>query len=398
MADNNNLPTKILVVDDDPTVAAAIEQGLQKHKVQVVKASDLDTALYLFNQNRLDVVVVEMDFGPLPGLALVQKWRLHEKLDKRHTGFVMLGSGSSRLAGLDGLLRELGDLEVMNKPINPVQLLPMLSRALASKQRLANFQDLRERVVEPLLKQGEVDKAIERVQKMVAEVGERAQRMLIDIYDEAGRYQECLDTTLQMLKQDNNNINLISTAGRMHMKLGHFAEARPFLEKADQLAPTNLDRLNQLAQMYLQTNMPDKSVDVFKELVKLNPEQPDYKFDVFKKLYDAGFDEHAVSFGKEVAKPMEIVRHYNNKGVLLAKDGKQEEALTEYERALKFFPKFKENYRIYYNMALAHIARKTRPDYIKAEEYVKRTLELDPTFEKAKTTQQMLQKALGKAS
>jgi tetratricopeptide (TPR) repeat protein len=153
--------------------------------------------------------------------------------------------------------------------------------------------------------------------------------------------------------------------------------------------------MNQLAQMYLQAKEPEKSVAMFKQLIQLNPESPEYKFDVFKKLYDAGYDEHAVSFGKEVAQPMEIVRHYNNKGVLLAKDGKQEEALLEYTRALKFFPKFKENYRIYYNMALAHIARKTKPDYIKADEYMTKTLELDPTFEKGKATQAMLKKALG---
>lgn len=395
-SNTNNLPNKILVIDDDPTVCTAIEQGIVKHKVQVVKSSDLESALYHFNQNRFDVVVIEIDFGPLPGLALVQKWRMHAVLDKRSTGFVMLGTGAGRTAGEEGLLKELGDLEMMSKPINPIQLLPMLSRAMASKHKQAAFQDIRQNVIDPLLKKGDFQKAIETVKKMIPDVGERAKRMLIDLYENDGQFQPCLETTLNMLKEENNNINLINTAGRMYMKLGKFAEAKPFLERADNLAPTNLDRLNQMAQMYLQANQPDKSVVIFKELVKLNPETPEYKFDVFKKLYDAGFDEHAVSFGKEVAQPMEIVRHYNNKGVLLAKDHKQDEALLEYERALKFFPKFKENYRIYYNMALAHVARKTKEDYLKAEVFVTKALELDPTFEKAKTTLATLKKALGK--
>lgn len=398
MAEVSNLPTKILLVDDDPSFGVGIEQALQKHKITVVKAIDLESALYQFNQNRFEVVLIEMDFGPLPGLALLQKWRAHAMLEKRMVGVIMLANGAGRSNGQDGLVREMGDIEVLNKPVSGIQLLPVLARALAMKNKMLAFQDIRDRVIEPYVKQGNMQKAIEKAQQMVSDVGERAKRLLLELYEDASRHQECLDLTLAMLKTDNNNINLINTASRMYMKLGKFAEAKPFIEKADEMAPSNIDRLNTMAQMYLQMKEPEKSIGVFKQLIQLNPESPDYKFDVFKKLYDAGYDEHAIGFGKEIAKPMEIVRHYNNKGVLLAKEGKQEDALTDYSRALKFFPKFKENYRIYYNMALAHIARKTKEDYAKAEEYVLKALELDPTFEKAKATLATLQKALGKAS
>jgi tetratricopeptide (TPR) repeat protein len=387
----NNFPTKILVVDDDPAVGSGVEQALAKHKINVVKAVDLESALYQFNQNKFDVVIVELDFGPLPGLALIQKWRSHEIQDKRLTGFIVAAS-SQRTTAQDGLAREMSDIEIVTKPIREVQLLPLLSKALASKQRMVAFTDMKDRVIAPHIKAGHVDKAIEKAKQMIANLGDKARRMLIDIYENSSKYKDCLDSTLQMLETHSNDINLISTAGRMHMKLGNFAEAKPFLEKADQLAPQNIDRLNAMAAMYLQLKDPDKSVERFKELLKLNPEAPDYKFDVFKTLYDAGYDDHAVAFGKEVAQPMEIVRHYNNKGVLLAKEGKVAEALLEYQRSLKFYPKFKENFRIYYNMALAHIQLKTPDDLKKAEEYLKKTLELDPQFEKAKASLANLQK------
>lgn len=397
MAEAKNLPTKILVVDDDPAIVSGFEQALQKHKIAVVKATELDAALYQFNQNRFEVVVIEMDFGPLPGLALLQKWRCHEMPEKRNFGVIMLANGSGRTSGQDGLAREMSDIEILNKPVSAIQLLPVLARALANRNRMAAFVDMKQRVVDPLIKQGQIQKAIEKVQTIIGEVGERAKRLLIELYEDAGRHQECLDVTLGMLKEDGNNINLINTAGRMYLRLGKINEAKPFMERADEMAPKNIDRLNAMAQMYLQMKDPGKSVTVFKQLIQLNPETPDYKFDVFKKLYDAGYDEQAVNFGKEIAKPMEIVRHYNNKGVLLAKDGKQAEALIEYERALKFFPKFKENYRIFYNMALAHVANKTKEDYLKAEGFVKKALELDPSFEKAKVTLATLQKLLGNA-
>ena len=391
MADANNLPTKILIVDDDPTVGTGLENALAKHKIAVVKAVTLESALYLFNQNRFDVVIVELEFGQLPGLALIQKWRAHEVLEKRLTGFIMAAS-SQRTAGQDGLAREMSDIEVVVKPIKDIQLLTILARALAGKQRQMAFTEKKDREILPLIKQGNVQKAVDKINNMVAEFGDKSRRLLLEVYETSSRWQECLDTSLKLLETTPNDIHLVGTAGRMYMKLGKFQEAKPFLEKADKLAPQNIDRLNELATMYLQMKDPDKSVQRFKELIKLNPESLDYKFEVFKKLYDAGYDEHAIAVGKEVAQPMEIVRHYNNKGVLLAKEGKLQEALSEYERALKFYPKFKENFRIYYNMALAHLQLKTPESLKKAEAFLTKTLELDPSFEKAKASLSNLQK------
>lgn len=379
-----SMPGKILVIDDDPAFLNSLEQMFAKHQITVLKASDLDSALYLYNQNRFDVVLIELDFGPLPGLAFIQKWRQHDISEKRHTGFIVMAS-NQRTSGQEGLAKELDDIEIVAKPFKDIQILPVLAKAAATKQRLLTFAEFKDKIVTPYVKSGNTQKAIDKVQGMIAQIGDKGRKLLLDIYEGASRWQDTLDTALKMLETKQNDIGLNNTAGRMYMKLGKFTLAKPFIEKADQLAPQNIDRLTELATMYLKLKEPEKSVERFKELIKLNPEQPDYKFEAFKKLYDAGYDSHAIAFGKEVANPMEIVRHYNNKGVLLAKDGKLLEAIEEYGRALKFYPKFKENYRIYYNLALAHLQLKTSDDAKKAEVFLLKALELEPTYEKAKT-------------
>ena len=103
-----------------------------------------------------------------------------------------------------------------------------------------------------------------------------------------------------------------------------------------------------------------------------------------------------MQFGKETAKPMEIVRHYNNKGVMLSKDGNVAQALIEYNRALRFYPQFKENFRIYYNVALAHLQIKTKEAYLEAQRQLKHCLELSPEFDKAKKTLEQVDAALNK--
>ena len=297
MSNDISLPSKILVIDDDPTVAQGLEDALSRYNIAVIKASDLDTALYQFNQNRLEVVLVEVEFGPLPGLALVQKWRQHEVQDKRMTSFIMM-SGSSRSAADGGLIRELGDLELITKPFTAIQILPYLSRAYAARQRTVQFFELKARLVEPYERRGDLGKAVEQVHKQMANLGPRGLPLLIDLYEKAGQYDQALAVVTGMLEKDNNNIALIGAKGRLLLRLGKIGEAKEYMERADKAAPTNIDRINEMATMFLKLKDPVNSVKKMKEFIDLNPENPDVKFEMFSKLYDHGYDDHASSFGR----------------------------------------------------------------------------------------------------
>jgi tetratricopeptide (TPR) repeat protein len=393
-----NLPQKVLVVDDDLTVLTSLEEALGKVSVKVDKASSLDTALYLFNQQRYDVVLIEIEFAPLPGLALVQKWRKHENSEKQCTAFIMM-SGNKNVDGANSsLARELGELETIAKPFGAVQILPFLARGLATKKRALACLETKSKVLDYYSKTGDFDKAAAHVQKQLPALGQRGLSVLCDLYEKGGRHDDALNLINGMVEKDPNNIALLNSKGRLLMKLGRYAEAKDVLLKSDQLAPQNIERINELATAYLHLKDPANAVKKFKEIVDLSPEAPELKFDMFSKLYEFGFDDQAVQFGKESAQPMEIVRHYNNKGVLLAKEGNSSEAQVEYQRALRYFPKFKENYRIYFNIALANLQHKTREGCEEAIKCLKTCLELAPDFDKAKHAMEQAEKLLEKTA
>ncbi len=197
-----------------------------------------------------------------------------------------------------------------------------------------------------------------------------------------------------MLDTNPEDIALINAKGRLLMLLGKHKEAAKALEQADKVAPKNIDRINEMATLYLHLKEPQKSVNKMQQLIDLSPEDPDVKFDLYARLYDFGYDDEACQLGKQNSSPMEIVRHYNNKGVLLSREGRSQEALDEYSRAVRFFPKFKENYRIYYNMALAYVSKKTRASYQKAAEYLQKCIDLKSDFDKARITLEKVNKAL----
>lgn len=388
-----NLPNKILLVDDDPTVAQGLEEQLLKHNVRVEKATNLETALYMFNKQRYDVALIEMEFGPLPGLALVQKWRQHEIAEKQCTAFIVM-TGNKGAVAKDGLFKELGDLEIITKPFGVIQILPYLSRGLAAKQRAVSYLETKSKVLDYYGKTGDFDKAAKHVEKQLSSLGPRGLNMLYDLYEKGGRFGDALALINGLLEKDQNNIQLLNAKGRMLMRLNRFQEAKDALKKADELAPQNIDRINELASAYLHLKDPDNAVKSFQQLLALSPEKPEAKFDMFGQLCNHGFDDHAVQFGREVAKPAEIVKHYNNKGVLLSKEGQGAEALTEYQRALRFFPKFKENYRIYFNIGLAYAQQKTPEGYNKAHEALKLCVELSPDFEKGKKALEQVERVL----
>jgi tetratricopeptide (TPR) repeat protein len=131
-----------------------------------------------------------------------------------------------------------------------------------------------------------------------------------------------------------------------------------------------------------------------KEVIGLSPEQPDLKFEMFRNLEHAGYMEEAIGLCRETTLPAEVVRFYNNKGVILSKTGENKEALKEYTSALRFYPDFKENYRILFNVAIAEANQKSVENLQKAEVALLRCLELCPEFEKTSQLLAQVQRAL----
>jgi tetratricopeptide (TPR) repeat protein len=127
-----------------------------------------------------------------------------------------------------------------------------------------------------------------------------------------------------------------------------------------------------------------------KGLCDLSPESPDLKFNMFAKLQEQGFDDAAAKFCQDTTAPAEVMKHYNNSGVLKSKEGTPDAAIKEYLSAIKFFPKYKENSRIYFNLAIAYVNGKKDGWLDKAVHALDEALALDPTYDKAKSLRDKL--------
>ncbi len=394
-----SLPQKILIVDADKSVAQALKGPMEKQGIKVDSAGDLGSALYMFNQSIYPVVFIDIAFEELPGLVLIQKWRRHDLPEKANIGFILMsGNRNKGDASDDKLMGELDDIEVIAKPVNPIAILSVLKKAMGNRSRRIRIWEVSQQAYKLANNSKTSAAAIDYVKSNLKDLGMKGQDILREVYEAQSQWQPALDVVEGVLRVKADNLGALNNKGRLLLKLGQTEEALKFMEMADKAAPNNIDRINDMAMAYLLSKQPDLSVEKMRQMINFNPDVPDMKFEMFAKLQEFGYDEHAIALCKDTTSPIDVVRHYNNKGVALAKNSQVEDALLEYERALKYFPKHKENYRILYNIALAHIGYKNRTHFEIALDYVKRCLELNPKFDKGLKTKELIETQLAKGN
>lgn len=393
----NNLPDKILIVDDDPSDISLLQKILAPQQIKVVTAKDWSTALYQYNQHRIDLAIVELELTEMSGSVMISKWRNHEMEGKRNAGFVITTTKNRTNENLS-LIKEMGDISILTKPFKVGEVLNALSKAMAMKAQREKFIEVEEKFIKPFMRQGKLDKAKVIAEEKLMHLGPRGQLLASSVFEQTGDLEKALVVITGLAKEDPSNMRYLNEMARLYMLMGRVDEAQKCYEKADKIAPDNLNRLHDMATMYMQQQEPNQAIEKYKKILKLSPEDTDSKYNMYQKLLNAGFEKHAQQFCSETSTPMELIRHFNNKGVVYSKKDDYTSAIDEYKKAMRLIPGSKHVYKIMYNMAIAHINLKNYDHIAKANEILKEVLELAPDFEKAQDKLKLTEGYLRKAS
>jgi tetratricopeptide (TPR) repeat protein len=390
----SELPKKILIYDPDQGALQTATRFLDPYKMNILKSQDWESSLYQFHQNRLDLCIVPLRADGLTGLHLIQKWRAHEVSEKRQTAFVVAVSNAQITPGELALIKEMGDITILNKPYQIGPILAALTQAMKVRQTREAI-DLVDVEIRDNLKKDET-LALGLARTKLEPLGEKGLFRSALIHEEVQKWEHALGLLEKIQGENPQNMLYTNELGLLYLKTGKLDKAKAFFEKADELAPQNLIRVREMAYLYLETKEPDKSVAKFQELVKLNPESKDVAIEASQALFDAGFQKHARDFCAKNTGPKELVRYFNNRGVLLAKENQFPAAITEYQKAIDLIPGHKELHRVYYNMGISSINLKTQEHLEKAQFYLKESLRLSPDYDKAKEKLELVDKYLKK--
>jgi tetratricopeptide (TPR) repeat protein len=391
---NSALPRKILVVDDDQEILNRVKSWLANYNINVMVANQWESAMYQFNQNAFDLCIVEQELSEVSGTVLIQKWLNHDIKVKRDTIFLVSVSNNRDKAD-EALIKELsGNISTITKPFSLPILLSAMSLAMEKKRKNQAIDEIKEKVLDPLVAQKKFTEAIHLSETKLAPTGARGKIITSQVYDAAGQLQNALKIVESLYAADSSNMLYLNEIARIQMLLGNLDAAQKAYEKADEVAPKNLKRLENMAELYLSQHQPQKSVDKYKQLMALSPENKDLKYGFYERLVQCGFEDVARDFCNQTSTPNELIKYYNNKGVLHSKEGNYAKAITEYTNACHLIPGAKDLYRILYNLAIAHINLK-QPEHLReAYGFLEQALKLRPDFTKAREKLDMLAKYL----
>jgi DNA-binding response OmpR family regulator len=117
--------TKILVVDDDPTVREVVLSYLKAERYEVAEAADGETALRVIGSERPDVLVLDVMLPGLNGVDVLRRVRASGAATLPVIMLTALGSETDRVVGL-----ELGADDYVTKPFSPRELVLRVASVL----------------------------------------------------------------------------------------------------------------------------------------------------------------------------------------------------------------------------------------------------------------------------
>lgn len=122
--------TRILIVDDDPGLRSLISSFLDKHGFRTDTASDPLEMRRMLEQNRYDVIVLDVMMPREDGLSALR--RLQKDDGPPVIMLSAVGTDVDRIVGL-----EMGAEDYLSKPCNPRELLARIRTVLRRNTRAA---------------------------------------------------------------------------------------------------------------------------------------------------------------------------------------------------------------------------------------------------------------------
>ena len=132
------MPTRVLIIDDEAPIRLLCRVNLEAEKMEVLEAADGPTGLDIATSEQPDVILLDV---MMPGL---DGWRVAEELieDRRTSEIPIIfltarAEFRDRARGLD-----IGGVDYITKPFNPVELAPLV-RSLLDRLQRGERDDLR---------------------------------------------------------------------------------------------------------------------------------------------------------------------------------------------------------------------------------------------------------------
>ncbi|EFL50427.1 response regulator receiver protein [Solidesulfovibrio fructosivorans JJ]] len=277
------------------------------------------------------------------------------------------------------LLHELGADNIITKPISPDTLVEKIAFTVKPRGQLGELMDQGRQSLE----MGNPLEAA-KIAKQVLEIKANSPSGLLlmgDALREMGKRDEALRAYTQAEKGARLFLDPLKKIAALHHDEGNTAEELKFLERLDKLSPLNVDRKVDIGTGYVKLGDTDKAKAAFDQAVRIATKDALDALSRVTQTIAARCMDAAPELSEQYLRQTLNTRKnmldrsdietFNRLGLMLRRQGKWQEAITEYRRALKISP---EDAGLFYNISMALTEGK---QYIEAYQYLDRALSLN---------------------
>lgn len=280
------------------------------------------------------------------------------------------------------LLHEVGADNFVTKPISANTLIEKIAFTIRPQGKIGQLIESGKAMVA----QGNYEAAIKTGRKILEMKPNSAGALLVmgDAYKALGKPEKAAEAYQNASEQAQMYLEPLKKLAELYQALGDKEKQLQYLEKLDRLSPLNVDRKVDMGGIHVELGQEDIAEELFRQAVEqAEAEARNYIGEVSAKIagaYASKNPEKAEEYyrkaldakGKRLDKSDILI--FNRLGIALRRQGRWQDAVAEYQKALEVSPS-EEN--LYYNMAMAYAEGK---DYKSAMANMKSAVSINSAF------------------
>lgn len=355
-ADFSNM--KVLVVDDDQSSLKSCQVVLYDLGfTKIDLASDGVEAGELIANKTYDLVILDWKLPKIGGAGLISRLRARSGYE-----FVPVIVSSGMLKTKDfTLLEELHFTCMIEKPfkVNLFQfkLKDLLSQIAHFKSKLPIWQELSKEI-----EAGPSDGVWRRLDTLLAEQSKPVP-FAMAVFREIENWENPLEKLkmLEMgLKHAPEALPLLTEQAKLLLQMGRLKEAVVVLEKAQEIAPLDVNRLCLLGNIEMQEIEPGKAAESFRAALRIDPQHEEAQAGKLLAKNTADY----LTRSDVTRIPDNFASLLNAIGISIVRQKNYEEGISHYESAMKFVSDPERQAKLAFNLGLGYL-RWNKPDEAK---------------------------------
>ena len=278
------------------------------------------------------------------------------------------------------LLHEVGADNFIAKPVSANTLIEKMAFTLKPQSKLGQIIDMAKK----LLAMKKYDMALTACQKVLSLKPGSAAAFLVmgDVFRATQQYDKARLSYESAAKSADLYLAPLQRLAEMYEEIGDTPQQVRYLEKLDNLSPLNVNRKVSLGEAHFANGDLEKAEAFFeKAVVQMNREAADGLSALSSRIagiYGERAPEMAEKFlrsslearGKRLGRS--DLSLFNQLGISLRRQGRWQDAITEYKRAIKIAP---DDPTLYYNVGMAFAEG---ADFLQAKANLVIAMDLDP--------------------